>query len=270
MNTKRGRSIGRIPLLVAALLLPLLAWPAFLVADTDSPTVAEGQADPVFDIANEEYKAGAYENAITLYHGLLSGPALDAADIHYNIGNASFKLNNYGKAIASYRRARRLAPRDQDIVANLRFVRESTVDKLDQPKSTELLREVFFFHYGLSASETETIFLCAYLAAAVFAGTHIFFKRRFLHILALLALLPAVVFGASSALRWYGAASPNQAVIVVKEADVHTGPGQNYVVSVSLHDGAELVVRKSEDGWRQIELSDGRRGWIEESQIEII
>lgn len=239
-------------------------------AGIEAATVAPEQVNSIFDVANEEYKAGSYENAITLYEGLLSGSEIKAADVHYNIGNASFKLKNYGAAIASYRRALRLAPRDQDMVANLAFVREAVLDKIDQPRGAELRREIFFFHYGLSGAETETIFLCAYVVAAGLGIALLLRKSRSLKWLTLIAVFLTIVFGASCALRWRAAKNPTGAVVAAEEADVHTGPDRGYIVSFDLHDGAELEIRRFENGWCLIELSDGRRGWIEKARIEII
>ena len=236
----------------------------------NSATVPAQHVDNVFDIANEEYKTGNFEDSLRLYESLLSSTGLRGADIYYNIGNARFKLHNYGKAIVSYRRALRLAPRDQDIVANLSFVRRMTTDKIDQSKSTELLREIFFFHYTLNQTESEVVFLCAYLASVFFAATCLFRQSRILRWLTLIALMLALTFGASTIIKWYGTAHPNQAVVVVEEADLHTGPGHNYMVSFNLHDGAEMKVRKRENGWYQIELPDGRRGWLKDSRIEIV
>ena len=253
---------------LSALLLAACSLPAF--AKPDSPIVPDEQVDSVFDVANEEYKVGNYENAITLYEGLLSGSGAKATDVHYNMGNTFFRLEKYGKAVAAYRRALRVTPRDQDAVANLRFAREATLDKIDQTRSAELRREVLFFHHGLSRAETETIFLCAYIAAAALGIALLFQGSRQVKWLALVALFLAVVFGASYAFKWRAAANPSEAVVVTKEADVHTGPGSNYIVSFSLHDGTEMRIRKLEDDWRQIELADGRRGWIEKANIETI
>ncbi|UCD57821.1 MAG: tetratricopeptide repeat protein [Candidatus Hydrogenedentota bacterium] len=263
--------------LVAVVLLPLLATlPAVVfglpegLVESHSPTVPAQHVNDVFDIANEEYKAGRYDDAVRLYEGLLSGSELKAADIYYNLGNAYFKLHNHGKAIASYRRALRLAPRDQDILANLRHVRNITVDKIDQPKSAELLHEIFFFHYAVNRAESETMFLCAYLAATVCATVYLLWKPRFLWWLTCVSLVLVLTFGVSIVIQAYRATNPDEAVVVVEEADVHTGPGDHYMLSFSLHDGAELEVRKLEEGWYQIELPDKRRGWVKGAQIEIL
>jgi tetratricopeptide (TPR) repeat protein len=49
----------------------------------------------------------------------------DRANAHllYNLGNCAFQRGDYGASIARYEQARRLKPRDSDIVENLNFVR---------------------------------------------------------------------------------------------------------------------------------------------------
>jgi tetratricopeptide (TPR) repeat protein len=257
----------------ALVILPLLAASprdARGRPDGESATVPAQHVNDVFDIANEEYMADNLEDAVSLYQGLLSGSGLKTADIYYNVGNAYFRLNEYGKAIASYRRALRVAPRDQDILANLRYVRGMVKDKIDQPKSTEMFQEMFFFHYEFNRAESEAIFMCAYLVAALLATLYLFVKPRALRWLAVAALALALTFGASTLVHAYHAAYPNEVVVVVDEADIRTGPGDNYIVSFNLHDGAELEVRKRGEDWSQIELPDGRRGWARNAQIEVI
>jgi tetratricopeptide (TPR) repeat protein len=248
----------------------LVACSLAAFAGPDSAIVLDEQLDSIFDVANEEYKAGNYENAITLYEGLLSGSGAKATDVHYNMGNAFFKLGNYGKAIAAYRRALELSPRDQDVIANLGFARQATLDRIDQTRSAQLWREVLFFHYGLAGAETEAIFICVYFAAAALGIVLLFRESRQLKWLASITLFFALMFGASYTIKWRAAANPSEAVVVTKEADVHTGPGGSYIVSFSLHDGAEVRMHKLEDDWRQVELADGRRGWIERTNIEPI
>ena len=53
----------------------------------------------------------------------LHSPARIRRHLLFNYGNAEFKAGNLGKAIAAFRRAGLLAPRDPEIRANLAFVR---------------------------------------------------------------------------------------------------------------------------------------------------
>jgi N-acetylmuramoyl-L-alanine amidase len=85
-----------------------------------------------------------------------------------------------------------------------------------------------------------------------------------------IALALAIVFGVSTASHWYSAARSDAAVIVADEVDVHTGPGDHYLMAFNLHDGTEVEVKRRGDEWYQIELPDGRRGWLRRSQIEIV
>ncbi|RJP22461.1 MAG: tetratricopeptide repeat protein [Candidatus Abyssobacteria bacterium SURF_5] len=254
-----------------ALLLSLLAICSLAQGEIpEDALLPERQVNEIFDIANEEYKAGNYENAVSMYEGILSTFAIRNADIHYNMGNAHFKLGHYGKAIASYRRALQISPREQDILANLRLARNMARDKLDSPKSTELLREIFFFHYEFSKMESECIFLIMYCVGVLAGVVALLKKSRAARWTAFGALAVMVVFGLSSLVHTYRQARPSEAVVIAAEAGVRTGPGETYLVSFSLHDGAELEISKTLDGWHQIELSDGRRGWIKDADMEII
>jgi uncharacterized protein YgiM (DUF1202 family) len=130
------------------------------------------------------------------------------------------------------------------------------------------LPEIFFFHYSLSKPETEAVFMCVYIALALLGITHFFHKSKTIRWLVSVALVLTLGFGGSTIMKLYRPVNHNQAVVVADEAEIHTGPGRNYMISFSLHDGAELRVRKKEKGWYQIELPDGRRGWLNVSHIE--
>ncbi len=255
-------------------LLVILCLPAFFPgyafaeSASESVSIPLSDANTVFDLANQKYKDGDFREALKLYENLLSAGGIRTVDVHYNIGNAQFKLGNYGKAIVAYRRALLGAPRDQDIIANLNHVRNLTVDKIDQTKSTQILREIFFFHYSLSKTETEISFVCAYIILVSLLMIWLIRKSTAIRRLAFIVLFLALMFGSSLFVKGYNAVDSGQAVVVVGETDVRTGPARSYMVSFSLHDGAEVEVRDSRNGWCQIELPDGRRGWLNDSDIE--
>src|SRR4051794_29504249 len=99
------RSAARVTLLCLACLLALLGTPAR----------AEDLA-AAFDQANKLYEQGKFAEAAGAYEKLAqSTPASPA--LYFNLGNAWFKAGQSGRAIAAYRRAEILAPRDP----NLRF-----------------------------------------------------------------------------------------------------------------------------------------------------
>ena len=49
-----------------------------------------------------------------------------SAALYFNLGNAWFKSGQIGRAIAAYRQAEQITPRDPDLRANLQFARNQT------------------------------------------------------------------------------------------------------------------------------------------------
>ena len=101
---------------------PSWFW-ALLIAWSTTIAARAGADSASFDQANRLYEQGKYTDAIVAYRGLLGKQS--SAALYFNLGNAFFKSGNTGEAIINYRLAQRLAPRDPDILANLRFARES-------------------------------------------------------------------------------------------------------------------------------------------------
>ena len=70
-----------------------------------------------FKAANQLYDAGKFTEAAAAYEKIEP----KTAHVYYNLGNAWFRQNKLGLAVLNYARARQLAPRDPDILANLKF-----------------------------------------------------------------------------------------------------------------------------------------------------
>src|SRR5881396_2723410 len=96
------------------ILLLLCAWSVPRAEDV--PTA--------FDQANQLYEEGKFAEAATAYEKMLR-PGQASPALYFNLGNAFFKAGQLGRAVLKYRLAERLAPRDPDIRANLKFARNS-------------------------------------------------------------------------------------------------------------------------------------------------
>ena len=67
--------------------------------------------------AGAEYGKGNYQEAARQYleaieHGHVNG------HVHYNLGTAYYRLGEFGRAIAQYRKALELLPNDPDVLKN--------------------------------------------------------------------------------------------------------------------------------------------------------
>src|SRR6266699_3597580 len=95
--------------------LILLLWCAWSVARAEDASTA-------FDQANSLYEEGKFTEAAAAYEKMLQQGRASPA-LYFNLGNAFFKAGQVGRAVLNYRLAERLAPRDPDIRANLKFAR---------------------------------------------------------------------------------------------------------------------------------------------------
>ncbi len=77
-----------------------------------------------FDEANAAFASGDYAKAAATSQELIVSQGSSAARL-YHLGNAQFKLGQFGPAILSYERAALLAPRDRDIQTNLKAARQA-------------------------------------------------------------------------------------------------------------------------------------------------
>lgn len=77
-----------------------------------------------FDQANRQFKNGDYAAAAACYEKILADNGPSAAAL-YNLGNTYQRLGQYGPAILSYERAKLLAPRNPDLLANLALARKA-------------------------------------------------------------------------------------------------------------------------------------------------
>src|SRR3989454_268591 len=102
-------------------LILLLLW-ASLFLRRDASWAGDLSAE--FDRANKLYEERKYSEAVAAYAGLVNAGRVSTA-LYFNLANALYKAGQSGRALAWYRRAEALAPRDPDVQANLQFLRKN-------------------------------------------------------------------------------------------------------------------------------------------------
>ena len=94
-----------------------------------------------FDSANNLYYQGRFAEAAEVYRNIAASGG-GTANVWFNLGNAQYKAGRLGHAIAAYRMAERLDPRDSALRANLQFVRGKVYsdDRAHVPWQKNLVR----------------------------------------------------------------------------------------------------------------------------------
>ena len=94
-------------------------------------------AAETFERANKAFVDGDFETASQTYEALLA-KGIDNEDVYYNLGNAYFRLGDFGKAIFNFERALKLSPGMPDASYNLEVARSAVAERVrDRLKGAE-------------------------------------------------------------------------------------------------------------------------------------
>jgi tetratricopeptide (TPR) repeat protein len=234
----------------------------------------EAQADlasatALFKEGNQNYEDGRFEQAVEAYEKILN-LGVKNFRVFYNLGNAYFRQNQLGKAVLNYRRALALEPRDEDVQANLSFAKLFTLDKIEEQKINPLSNLLHWFLDLWSLDELALLSSLFYTLSMALGILMIFRRsRRYLKIGFVAFLILLAIFGSSLFAKIYFE-SLDYGVVIVPQVQVRSGPGDDYILQFTGHEGLEFRVDEEAEGWYRISLPNGIRGWIPEDTVEII
>lgn len=230
-----------------------------------------GEINSLFNQACDSYEAGDIVSARDGFEALISMGVRSGA-VYYNLGNCLYKQGEVGRAVASYRRALMLNPRDEDTRFNLDVVR-SAVGTRDTTSA--------FGSGGLtgiplsiaSPRDWQIVFYVSYYLAVIFLLGVLFLSGRG-RMLAGRMLLALVIVGigsyALSANGWSRFKGGSDAVVVVERTEFMSGPGAAFEELAKLSDGVELTLRARSGIWVEARLPTGEVGWVREGDLEPI
>lgn len=229
--------------------------------------VFASNGEETFFKANQAYKSGDYNEAARQYLEL-ADKGQTSPDIYYNLGNAYFRLSDYGRAILYYEKAKVGLPRDADLNYNLGYVSDRIKDAIDPPAPP--LSSIFFWLGSISPNEVFTFFAVINLIFFGLLIARMFIKQEWTFILLIILIVAWLGTGVSFGVKYYQTAFDDRAVIIAPEASVHAGPDIKDTQLFKLHAGAIVKSEKKEGSWTLIRIPGDKRGWIQDSAIGMI
>jgi len=233
-------------------------------------------ATDIMLMANDLYEGKQFAQAAQAYQQLVDLGFADSS-LFYNLGNAYFKQGDLGRAIVSYRRAERLAPRDPDIQANLDLARGLTVDRIDEDNKEAFLgRLAQFTQAWLTTDELALValgvwFLFALLFVAFTNSRGGSNLREGLHYVLIVTSILLAVGVLSLTDQLYVDDARSEGVIVASEVNVTSGPSSEHVTEFTLHSGTEVSLIETRGNWIRLALPGGRfQGWVPASAVEAV
>lgn len=232
---------------------------SFAFADTVTEAYQRG---------NERYQNGKYEEAIEEYSRVALEGVRNSA-VYYNLGNAYFKAKKLGMAIASYERAYRLKPRDEDIKANLDYANTFLVDTFDDRRGViSYLIERVNGLYNLNEIMVTASACYLILIALIILSMLLPFGEALKRLIPYVASLAVIAFVLFSFKAYDG--SIRKAIAVTPTVEAKSGPGDDYSVQFVAHEGVKLRILEERDGWYQVLIRGNLRGWVKSEEIERI
>jgi tetratricopeptide (TPR) repeat protein len=244
-----------------ALLITLLA--GIFISESSSAPI-----DLWFTQANKFYESQNFDSAAVYYQKIINAGVTNSA-VYFNQGNSHFRLKKLGLARLYYEKAANLKPADEDINANIRFVKASIIDKVSEPEKDFL--ETFFWklHILFSLKTQLWIILSTLMVISIFLSLALYTGRNtrlWLIYLSVLLTLGLSAIGISAGLKIFDAENSSYAIVLDPSVDVKNEPDGKKIF-FTVHEGTKFRIRQEEEKWSLVSLPNGEFGWVKNSSI---
>jgi tetratricopeptide (TPR) repeat protein len=210
-----------------------------------------------FDKANQEYAQGHFKEAISGYEALVRAGQW-SANLFYDLGNAYFRVGDFGHAVLNYERALALERHHPEATANLQIVRdEAHALELQQSLPQRYLQFASVNEYSIAAAIA--------LWLAMFAIVMLIFARRrsatLIATLMLYVLVSAVAIYAVYTLE-RGSNGSALAIVTGKNVQARLATADTANSVLALPPGTEVKILSTRGDWIYAALPNDLRGWI--------
>lgn len=227
--------------------------------------LALGQTNPFFEQGKQNYRDGEFVKSLENWNKILEAGE-HSTSLYFNMGNAHYKLNQVGMSIYYYEKALQLDPSNADVLNNLSYAQNATVDAIDPLPRTVFQRWFDDLSSLLSLSGwailtivfaimTVGLFILYYFSSregrkrVLFAGSLVSFG------LTTFALVIAFMVEADQL-------KDNPAIIITERTQIQSEPNLGSEQSFVLHEGTKVQILEQEGDWFRIQIADGKDGWL--------
>ena len=225
----------------------LTVWAASSPAQTDGDLTK----------ANREYAQSHFAEAISGYEALLRAGQW-SANLFYDLGNAYFRVGDFGHAILNYERALALERHHPEATANLQIARdEAHAFELQQSWPERYLQFASVNEYSIAA-------VIAFWLAGFSIVMLIFRRRRSATLIAMLIfclLVSAVAIYAAYTLE-RGSNGSALAIVTGRNVQARLATADTANSVLALPSGTEVKILSTRGDWIYAALPNNLRGWI--------
>ena len=224
-----------------------------------------------FDQGNAYYQKGNYKEAAAAYESVLTQNK-HSSELYFNLGNASYKLNQVAPAIYNYEKAIVIDPKNTEAINNLKFAQKRTIDEIKViPKVgfIQLIRDFTgVYHYNTWAwiavglAMAFLLFFIGYYFSQISTFKRMFFFGMFVVFVLVLISISSAVFEKNHF------DNDKPAIVFAEKTDVKKEPRNGDKPLMVVHEGTKVYVFETVGNWKKVQLTDGTEGWIDSSAIK--
>lgn len=229
--------------------------------------------DPEFQNANTLYQQGQYEDAIAHYKQLVQS-GKESAAVHFNLGNAYYKLHQTAPSIYHYEKALLLDPDDVAAKTNLKFAQKTLLDDIPTVRNLGSKEIIHNFFKGLpydswawlSVAGVMLILIC-YIVYFLTLNSSL--KRLFFGLMMLFA--SASIFTLTAAYLEQSYTKSNRTgILFTEKTDLKTDAKKTSKTLATLHEGTKVLILEERSLWVKVKLNNQNTGWIPKENFKEI
>ena len=244
------------------------------VPSLQAQELVSASPDSLWTAGVAAYEEGRWSEAVDAWSAI-ENSGLVSKELYCNLGSAYFKNDDVAHAILNYERALKMDPSYSDARFNLELASSRIQDNIEVVPEfflTRWMRSLCWLMPSDSWSVLGLVLLALALAMLLLflLGRDVSARRG-----GFVAMIVAFVLSLSclGLAFWQRAdyAKEDSAIVTRAVTTVRSSPSDSTAKDLFvLHEGTKVTVIDELGSWLNIELSDGRQGWITASDLEII
>ncbi|MGD9898571.1 MAG: SH3 domain-containing protein [Calditrichaceae bacterium] len=230
-------------------------------------------AQQYFVQANQLYQQGKFEQALEVYNKILN-EGYESGELHFNIGNAYYRLGKIGKSRLSYERAQKFLKGDEALEQNLKLVQARLVDQIENPP--RLFLAVWWdallnlFNISLLTIIVSGLFWMTIMIGGLrlyyrFRGRYGRLKGVFAVVLTVFLLFSFIMIN-----KIYIFETEKYGIILNPSVTLYAEPSNTGTELFVVHEGTKVRIERKNQMWFEVKLADGKTGWVQRENFEII
>ena len=226
--------------------------------------------DTFYQSGLDYYQSRIYQNAKASLEKVLENN-WESPELYYNLGNVYYRLNDISGAVWAYEMCLHHDPTHEDAKFNLKLVNVNVKDRIAIPEAPIYLKLYMGIKERFTPNEWVKITLGLFVLFLLFVLVRKFwgyvwllnFSENFMLILICITFL----FSLHSI---WSDSNISQGIIYTQSVDVLSEPNTQSITLFQVHEGLKVSITQNSRKWVEIELIDGKSGWISGNQIRAI